>query len=109
MRKKGFTLTNYWDSRQITKGKQFEGRQQWNLGAVEKGKWIDFVYHAKWSYKSDGLLEAWKGGKLILRRKGANTFNDKEDLPLRWGFTNQTGSHVQNVLSLLNELSTLMK
>jgi hypothetical protein len=77
MRKKGFTLTNYWDSRQITKGKQFEGRQQWNLGDVEKGKWIDFVYHAKWSYKSDGLLEVWKDGKLIVQRKGANTFNDK--------------------------------
>ncbi|WP_250122666.1 polysaccharide lyase [Chroococcidiopsis sp. CCMEE 29] len=85
MRKKGFTLTNYWDSRQITKGKQFEGRQQWNLGAVEKGKWIDFVYHAKWSYKSDGLLEAWKGGKLILRRKGANTFNDKRGPSFKMG------------------------
>ncbi len=48
----------------------------WNLGPIEKGKWTDWVFHVKWSFQADGLLEIWKDGKLVVQRRGPNTFND---------------------------------
>ncbi|MBK5550669.1 heparin lyase I family protein [Pseudomonas sp. TH03] len=32
---------------------------------VEKGKWVDWVLHVKWSSGEDGFLEIWKDGKAV--------------------------------------------
>lgn len=69
-----FILDNRWDSRAIST-KQVNN-QEWNLGKVAKGKWTDWVVRAKWSYKSDGLLEVWKDGQLVLKKNGPNSYND---------------------------------
>jgi len=46
---------------------------------VEKDKWTDWVFHMKWSYKPDGLLEVWKDGKKIVDRKDQpNCYNDEK-------------------------------
>ncbi len=47
-----------------------------DLGAVEKGKWIDWVFHVKFSYQSDGILEIWKNKQRVFSRYGPNSFND---------------------------------
>lgn len=70
-------LVNHWDSRSVTPSRKGVDTQTWDLGAIPKGQWIDLVVHAKWSYKSDGLLEVWKNGKLVVRKTGPNTYNDK--------------------------------
>jgi hypothetical protein len=49
-----------------------------DLGPYETGKWTDWVFRIKWSYKSDGLLEVWKDGKKVYSRLNAPIgFNDK--------------------------------
>jgi hypothetical protein len=51
--------------------------QSRNLGPIAKGQWTDFVFHVKWSYQSNGVLEVWKNGQLIFRKYGPNTYNDR--------------------------------
>lgn len=50
------------------------GTQQTILGNYEKNKWVDWVYHVKWSPGSDGLVEVWKNGMKVMTRTGANIY-----------------------------------
>lgn len=43
---------------------------------AEAGKWVDWVFHVKWSWKQDGFFQAWKDGKMIRDHKGPNCYND---------------------------------
>lgn len=44
---------------------------------LEKGKWMNFVFHMKWSYKKDGFLQVWKDGiKIIEQKNKPNCYND---------------------------------
>lgn len=70
------TIGNHWDARRVTPARDGE-KEKWDLGPVEKGVWTDWVFHAKWSYRSDGLLEVWRNGKLVVKKTGPNTYNDK--------------------------------
>ncbi len=45
-------------------------------GTFEKGKWVDWVIHAVWSYKEDGFLEIIKDSKILVKRNGPNCYND---------------------------------
>lgn len=71
-----FRLSNRWDSKTITTNETRSGEVGWDLGAVVKEQWVDWVFHVKWSYGSDGLLEVWKNGKLVVKKVGPNTYND---------------------------------
>jgi len=51
-------------------------REQFPLGKFAKGAWTDWVFHMRWSYKADGLLEVWQNGKLVLTHPGPNCYND---------------------------------
>ncbi len=42
---------------------------------VQRGVWVAWVIHAKWSPKDDGLLQIWKDRKLVLERKGINVYS----------------------------------
>lgn len=66
-----------WDSKGITTRKNPEGKETINLGSYQTGVWTDFLFHVKWSHKSNGLLEVWKNDELVVRRTGPNTYNDK--------------------------------
>lgn len=46
-----------------------------NIGTYTKGKWTDFVVHAKWSYKSDGFIRVWKDGQLVFSKNGSVYYN----------------------------------
>lgn len=72
-----FGVSNRWDPKPVNVTFKEAGVQGWKLGKVSKGEWTDWVFHVKWSYKSDGLLEVWKNGKLVVRKTGPNTYNDK--------------------------------
>jgi len=63
-------------------------RNDWYAGNVEKGKWVDWVVYAKWSYRSDGVLKIWKDGKLVVERNGPNAYNDQPPEILKWGVYN---------------------
>jgi len=77
-------IVNKWDTQPNTqeankkRGRKYDGDVVVWKGPIHKDQWTDWVVHVKWSYKDDGLLEIWKNGEQIVRRKGPNTFNDKE-------------------------------
>lgn len=75
-----WSINSIWDSKANTfeSGKRtYDGQINWPLGTYEKGKWVNWVFHIKWSYDGDGLIEVWKDGKLVLSERGPNSFNDK--------------------------------
>lgn len=53
-----------------------EGSEQWDLGPVEKDKWLDFVWHINFSFNPDGVLELWKNGVKVVNYRGPNMYND---------------------------------
>ena len=73
-------VRNIWDasSNTFSSGEEsYDGVKRWTLGNYETGKWVDWVFHIKWSYLSDGILEVWKDGKLVITRNGPNCYNDE--------------------------------
>lgn len=89
-----FGLINHWDAnRNLEKSNIPE--QEWDLGTIQKGKWTDWVFHVKWSYKSDGLIEVWKDGNLAVRKTGPNSYNDEKGPYFKMGvYKNRWGSGV---------------
>ncbi|MBT3290353.1 MAG: hypothetical protein HN380_23620 [Victivallales bacterium] len=48
-------------------------RNLWQGGVEEdKGKWVDWVFHVRWSTGKDGLVDVWKNGKKIVSDRGRN-------------------------------------
>lgn len=41
---------------------------------VQRGVWVSWVVHARWSPKEDGLLQIWRDGQLVLERSGPNVY-----------------------------------
>lgn len=41
---------------------------------VQKGKWVSWGIHARWSPKADGLIQVWQDGKEVLHKTGANVY-----------------------------------
>jgi len=70
-------VNNKWDAKPKTIGNTPEGKATLWAGAYETGKWANWVFHVKWSHKSDGILQVWKDGQLIVDKKGPNTYNDQ--------------------------------
>ena len=46
------------------------------LGNMEKEKWIQWIFHLKFSWEQDGLVEIWKNQEKILTYNGPNNYND---------------------------------
>ncbi|MEI6945610.1 polysaccharide lyase [Paraflavisolibacter sp. H34] len=51
-------------------------RVQYDLGAIEKDRWHEFVFHFIHSHDDDGRIEVWHDGVKILKRKGGNMYDD---------------------------------
>ena len=50
-------------------------------GTVEKGRWVSWVIHVKWSLENDGLVQIWKDRKQVIAVKGPNTYSIKSITP----------------------------
>jgi hypothetical protein len=81
---------------------EIDGEKNLWQSNYEKGEWVDFVIHAKWSYSDDGygFLEIWKNGTSLFVHKGPNCYND--DLKIRgpqtgiykWNWANGRGFEI---------------
>ena len=40
----------------------------------QPGTWANWIIHVNWSPKADGLIQVWKDGKLVFKKKGANAY-----------------------------------
>ncbi|MDB5287246.1 MAG: hypothetical protein JWR05_2195 [Mucilaginibacter sp.] len=65
-----------WDTARITPQGKWMGSVNFDLGSVVLNEWTDWVFHIKFSYKADGLVEIYKNGKKVISRQGPNVFND---------------------------------
>jgi hypothetical protein len=72
-----YTLQILWAAAPVNTNDTKDGEKDIDLGPVDKGKWNDFVFHIKFSYKSDGILEIWKNKVKIFSLYGPNSFNDE--------------------------------
>ena len=58
----------------IVNGPTDPGFYRLAIGTVLKNQWYDFVYHVKWSSGSDGFLQAWINGQLLLNFSGPTLY-----------------------------------
>jgi hypothetical protein len=47
-----------------------------DIGPLYYETWYDFVYHVKWSWNSDGFMQAWVNGVLKLDHHGPTLYQD---------------------------------
>jgi endoglucanase len=50
------------------------GKYQVTLGPVVKNAWYDFVYHVRWSSRSDGFMNVWVNGVQKIAHKGPTLY-----------------------------------
>ncbi|MCY7276617.1 MAG: polysaccharide lyase [Phormidesmis sp. CAN_BIN44] len=80
-RNKVWRITNRWDPKRRTRGNDPSpegGKATLWEGPYQQGIWTDWVVHVKWSSKSDGVLQVWKDGRLVVNKTGPNTYNDQQ-------------------------------
>jgi hypothetical protein len=70
-------LMRIWDSKPVTTPFRPQGTESISLGSYQTNTWTDWVVHVKWSYQSNGIVEVWKNGQLVVRKYGPNTYNDR--------------------------------
>lgn len=74
-----------WDADRIMKRNRPDGSKSRELGKYETGVWTDWVFHVKWSWQSDGLLEVWKNGRKQIRYEGPVGYNDRSGVYFKTG------------------------
>jgi len=72
-----YYLQVLWAAAAVNTNDSKDGEKKVDLGPVDKMKWNDWVFHIKFSYKSDGILEIWKNKVKVFSLYGPNSFNDK--------------------------------
>lgn len=66
-----------WAAAAVNTNRTVDGNRKVDLGPVDKGKWNDWVFHIKFSYKTDGILEIYKNKTKVFSLYGPNSFNDR--------------------------------
>lgn len=83
---KGHWLINVmWATNPVNTNKTISGRKLYDLSSYEKGQWTSWIFHIKFSYKDDGLLQIWKNDTLVVNRHGPNYYNDKKGPYFKYG------------------------
>lgn len=72
-----YYLQILWAAAAVNTNNTKDGEKKVDLGPVDKMKWNDWVFHIKFSYKNDGILEVWKNKVKVFSLYGPNSFNDK--------------------------------
>ncbi len=54
-------------------------------GSLEKGVWHDWVFHVRWQYEGEGLVEAWLDDLQVIDYVGPIGYNDHLGLWFKWG------------------------
>ena len=70
-------LNTRWASNPVNDNNNISGKMIGDFGKAETGKWTQFVFHIRFSYKSDGFVQVWKNGERIYSVVGPNYYNDK--------------------------------
>lgn len=73
-------IVTTWDSRFLSgipllRSEPQGGKVLWTAPA-DRGAWADWVFHVKWSYGEDGIVQVWKDGVAVVQYNGPNAYND---------------------------------
>ena len=66
-----------WAAAAVNTNSTVDGNRKVDLGPVDKAQWNDWVFHIKFSYQSDGILEIYKNKTKVFSLYGPNSFNDR--------------------------------
>ena len=76
----------------ITNNGQWQISQHWEnfekhtlIGAYERGRWTDWVFHIRWSPESDGFITIWRDGGQVFSAQGKNKHNDGHAVYMKFG------------------------
>jgi len=70
-------LETRWASQAVNDNNNLTGKLSVNFGKTVTEKWTQWIFHIKFSYKNDGLIEVWKDGAKIYSKNGPNYYNDQ--------------------------------
>jgi len=96
------------DGKRLYPNKDFSSSKRTGSGYTsiesEKGKWVTWTYHVRWSYGSNGFFKIYKNGKLFHSYNGPNSYKDSRAPYVKFGLYNshwkngqRTGSTEQEV------------
>jgi hypothetical protein len=73
-------IDNFWDSKWVTKFAYMpehpEGNRLLWSGSLDRGRWVNWEFHVRWSWQGDGLVEVLKDGALVVHATGPDTYHD---------------------------------
>lgn len=75
----------HWASSELNDNKSISGSKRIYIKSVKVDNWEDFIFHIKFSYKSDGLLELWDNNNKVFSYSGPNCYNDKSGIFFKTG------------------------
>lgn len=75
VKKADWIITNRWDPSPLTVGNTAP-KEKLYKGPYRKGVWTDWVFHVRWSFKPDGLVQVYRNGTKVVEKRGPNTYND---------------------------------
>lgn len=71
-------IVNRGDTKRVTPNRQsYTHYKRYDAGKFESGRWTHWVARIVWSHGSNGVLQIWRDGELVVDQKGTNTFNDR--------------------------------
>ncbi len=95
------------DGNKLTPGVDFHKAKKMGRGyptvADDKGKWIKWTYHIKWSYNDNGFIKIYKDGKLFYTYNGSTGFKDDQGPYIKFGLYNSSWKNDKNTGSSLQE------
>lgn len=77
-----YTQNGHWflaiksSAKRLTSNKDLSSKD-YDLGPCVNSQWINWVFHVRFSWEDDGLIEVWQNGNLVQTINGPNTYNDK--------------------------------
>jgi len=67
-----------WATDPVNTNRTISGTKMLDLGEVQTGRWVEWVFHLHFSHQEDGFLQIWKDGKQIVDEHGPNYYNDRK-------------------------------
>ncbi|MEM9829095.1 MAG: heparin lyase I family protein [Bacteroidota bacterium] len=96
------------DGKRIYSGKDYHPTKRVGSGykslASDKGKWVTWTFHVKWSYGSSGFFRVYRNGDLFHSYNGPNSYKDADAPYFKFGLYNSFWKHGHNTGADLQEL-----
>lgn len=74
-----------WATDTVNTNQTRSGEKYIELDTCKTGVWTDWVFHIKFSWQNDGLIDVYKNGSLFRSIEGPNAYNDKHGTYFKLG------------------------